>query len=82
MIDIQTVRVHDALTQRRKAMQTLGAALVLGAIMWIPVLLPDWSGWTTPPLVVVPGLLALATMRFSTAASAYLIQGALFFGVT
>lgn len=82
VIDIQTVRVHEASPHRRKALLTLAFACVLGAVMWIPVALPEWSGWTTPLLVVVPGLLAIAVMRFSIVSAAYLMESALFFGVT
>src|SRR5450631_131016 len=74
--------MHDTLTQRRKVMQTLGVTCFLGAVMCIPVSQPEWSGWTTPLLVVVPGLLTIAVMRFSIISAACLVQITVFFGVT
>lgn len=82
VIDIQTVRMQDAPTQRRKSVHTLVGICILGAILWIPVALPEWTGWTTPLLVVVPGLLAISAIRFSILSAAYLMEIALFFGVT
>lgn len=81
VIEIQS-RVHKASPHRHKSMLTLAFACILGAGMWIPVALPEWSGWTTSLLVVVPGLLTIAVMRFSIISAAYLAQVAFNFGVT
>jgi hypothetical protein len=79
---IQSVQINITMMQRRWATQTLGVVFFFGAIMCILVWVPEWSGWITPLLVVVPGLLAIGVMRFSIISSAYLIQTALVFGVT
>ena len=82
VIGIQTVRVQGALEKRRKATQTLAFVCFLGCALWIPVALPDWNAWTTPLLMVVPGLLTIVVMRFSVISAAYLLQVTVNFGVT
>ena len=81
-IEIQNVLIHDALKQRRKAIQALAFASFLGAAAWILVALPDWIGWTTPLLVIVPGLLAIAVLRSSVISAAYLLLVTINFGVS
>jgi hypothetical protein len=81
VIDIQTW-VSEASLHRRKSMLTLAFGCILGATMWIPVAFPEWTGWTTPLLVVVPGLLTMAVMPSSTISAAYLALTTLTFGVT
>lgn len=57
-------------------------ACLLGVAMFVPLALPDWSGWTTPLLLLVPAVLAVALARTSVLSSAYLFQVCLYFGAT
>jgi len=78
--DIETARIDNA-PYRAKSMLILAFACLLGATMWITVMLPEWSGWTPPLLAIVPGFLTVVVMRSSIISAAYLVQVSVYFGI-
>jgi hypothetical protein len=81
-IEIRNVLIHDAQKQRRTATHTLAFACLLGATLCILAALPEWDGWTTPLLLLVPGFLIIVVMRFSIISAGYLALVTVNFGVT
>jgi len=79
--DIASAPINKAIN-KPKSMLPLACACLLAAIMCIMVSLPEWSGWTTPLLVIVPGLLTAVVIRSSIILAAYLAQVTLYFGIT
>ncbi len=80
MTDIETARIDNA-PYRPKSTLILAFACLLAATMWTTVTLPEWSVWTTPLLVIVPGCLTVVVMRSSIISAAYLVQVSVYFGI-
>lgn len=80
MIESQLGHVQEALPHRRPAMNLFSLACALAAPLIVAVLIPDWSGWTTPLLLIVPGLLTLVVARSSLISAGHLFQITLYFG--
>ncbi len=81
MTDMETVPSNDV-SNRPKPTLSLVGVCVLSAIMCATVTLPEGAGWTTPLLVIVPGILTAVVIRSSIISAAYLAQVTLYFGIT
>jgi len=81
MTDMETVPSNDV-SNRPKPTLSLVGVCVLSAIMCVTVTLPEGAGWTTPLLVIVPGILTAVVIRSSIISAAYLAQVTLYFGIT
>ena len=82
MVYAEPIQLQEVLRTRRRASFSIVAVCGLTGSMLITLAVPDWHVWSTPFLLVVPLLLALAVMRLSIISSAYLAQIVIYFGLT